>query len=301
MRTVTQYYGITGDVPFLDVNVDNDNRLFVDPFKIRMGLGPTTFVNAANNCTASFFDEVTSAVVSADPVARARGLDLLQHFEEPRETRLGMSKFGFDGHGGGDGVGQDMWDTFDGDAGVLVRVGVLHQIEDIPLFVPGVDKDVTSDLTTRVVFQPLVDFTSDCIAMFPRLAGGTGIRSFTRRVWDPQSLSWVQKSVDLPTVDDRPLMLIPEEWTTRNLLLNAGRLYDTELLSYVQNERAVRTAKGKLLKTSKDTLRKDPQLHPDYHTIIRIVEEAHGKGTNIVADFKRWASERYSEQYPRTA
>lgn len=301
MRTVTQYYGITGTVPFVDVNVDDDNRKFVDPFKVRMGLGPATFVNAANNCMSSFFDEITSAVVSRNPAHRSRGLDLLQHFEEPRETRLGMSKSGFNGHGGSDGVGQDIWDTLDGDAAVLVHVGVLHQIEDIPLFVPGIDKDITSDLTTRIVFEPLVNFTNDCVTRFPQLAGGTGISSFTRQAWDPQSLSWIQKSFNLPTVDDKPLLLVPEQWITHNLLLNATRLYDTELLSYVQMERAVRTAKGKLLKTSKDKLREDPQLHRGYDTIIRIVEDAHGKGTNIVADFKRWARERYYERYDQTS
>ncbi|MEI2732230.1 MAG: hypothetical protein V9G08_09580 [Dermatophilaceae bacterium] len=301
MRTITQYYGITRSVPFLDVDVDDDNRMFVDPFKIRMGLGPATFARAANACTSSYFDEVTSAVVSGHPGHRARGLDLLQHFEEPRETRLGMSKQGFDGHGGAEGVGQDIWDTLDGDASALVRVGVLHQIEDIPLFVPGIDKDITSDLTTRIIFEPLAEYTQDCITHFPELAGRTGIQTFTRQVWDPASRSWAQKALDLPTVDGSPLLLIPDEWCTRNLLLNATRLYETELLSYVQMERAVRTDKGKLLKTPKDRLQQDPQLQRGYETIIRIVEDAHGKGTNIVANFKRWAQQRYYERYDETS
>lgn len=293
LRSVTQYYGITGSVPFLDVDVDDDNRRFVDPFKIRMGLGPTTFANAAMACMSSFFDEITSTVVSGNAAARARGLDLLQHFEEPRETRLGMSKRGCDGHGGADGVGQDIWDTLDGDAAVLVRIGVLHQIEDIALFVPGVDKDITSDVTTRVIFGPLVDFTNDCMANFPQLAGGTGPVQVRRQVWDPVALRWVQQMGTLPTVDDKPLVLVPEEWTSRNLLLNATRLYETELLSWVQLQRAVPDSRGKLLKTPKHRLREDPRLRRGNETIIRTVEEAYGKGTNIVANFKRWAHERY--------
>lgn len=297
LRTVKQYYGITGDVPFLDIDVDDDNRMFVDPFKIRMGLGPSAFTRAANICTSSFFDVITSAVVSAATADRDRGLDLLQHFEEPRETRLGMSRNGFDGHGGAEGVGQDIWDTLDGDAAVLVRVGVLHQIEDIPMFVPGIDNDITSDLTTRLVFGPLVDFTNDCLTRFPQLAGGTGVQSFTRQVWNPSSLAWVHRTVRLPTVNGSALVLVPKEWTTRNLLLNATRLYETELLSHVQLERAVRTPKGKLLKTPKDRLKEDPLLHRGYDTIIRVVEGAHGKGTNIVENFKRWARERYFDRY----
>lgn len=293
MRPVTTYYGITGPVPFLDVDVDDDNRLFVDPFKIRMGHGPTTFANSAVACMSSFFDEITRTVVSGNGTDHARGLDLLQHFEEPRETRLGMSKHGTDGHGGSDGVGQDIWDTLRGDAAVLVRIGVLHQIEDLALFVPGIDKDITSDVTTRAIFGPLIDFTNDCVANFPALAGGTGVKQFTRQVWDPVALKWEQRKISLPTVDDKPLVLIPAEWATRNLLLNATRLYETELLGWVQLQRATRNSKGKLVKTSKERLREDPRLSRGNETILKTVEDAYGKGTNIVANFKRWAQERY--------
>ncbi len=102
-------------------------------------------------------------------------------------------------------------------------------------------------------------------------------------------------------MDGNPLVLIPKEWGTRNLLLNANRLYETELLSYVQMQSAVRTPNGRLLKTPKERLQKDPQLQRGYETIIRIVEDAHGKGTNIVADFKRWAEQRYYERYDQTS
>jgi hypothetical protein len=77
---VTQHFKIDGHVPFVDVDVMVDNLLFVDPFKIRMGYGPSTFTNEANACTSSFFNEITTAVVSKDPRKRQRALDLLQHF-----------------------------------------------------------------------------------------------------------------------------------------------------------------------------------------------------------------------------
>lgn len=295
MPTVKQHFAISGAVPFLDVDVHDDNLRFVDPFKIRMGLGPTKFANAANACTSSFFNEVTMAVVSTNPAHRRRGLDLLQHFEEPRETRLGMAEHGFDGHGGADGVGEVIWDALNGDASFLVGVGVLHEIEDIPLFVRGVGNDITSDLVTRVIFEPLVDFTNDCVTKFPQLAGGTGLNQVTRQVWDPMSARWMVKKVTLPTVNHKPLLLVPVDWTTHNLLLNATRLYDTKVLSHVQMERATITRDGRLLKTPKDKLREDERLRRGYDTIIRIVEEAYGKGSNIVEDFKRFARERYEE------
>lgn len=293
MTTVTQYYGITTGVPFLDVDVYDDNKRFVDPFAIRMGLGPPAFATLANASTETFFDEVTSCVVSRNAARRRRGLRLLQQFKEPRETRLGLSRAGFDGHGGADVVGRDIWNVLTGDAEALVSVGVLKQIEDIPLFVPGVGSDITSDLTTRVIFRPLVDFTCDMVLRFPELAGQSGMRRVTRQVWHPLSCTWVDQFVELPTVDNKPLLLVPKEWARDNLTLNATRFYDTALLSHVQMERATLTHEGKLLKTPKDRLREDATLARNYDTIVRIVEDAYGKGTNIVVDFKHWAQERY--------
>jgi hypothetical protein len=296
VTTVSKYYGLSAglSLPFLDVNVFADNELFIDPFAIRMGLGPPTFAAAANTCTETFFDEVTRCAVSTMGARQVRGLRLLQRFEELRETRLGMSAAGFDGHGGAEGVGQDIWDVLTGDAEVLVRVGVLKQIEDIPLFVPGVGSDITSDLTTRVIFHPLVDFTSAMVARFPELAGKTGVKVVHRQVWDPMAAAWTTIKVELPTVDGTPLLLVPKEWARHTLTLTGTRFYDTALLSHVQDQRATVTKDGKILKTPKDRLREEASLARSYDTIIRVVEDAYGKGTDVVEEFKRFARERYN-------
>ncbi|GAA3525105.1 hypothetical protein GCM10022234_22560 [Aeromicrobium panaciterrae] len=258
-----------------------------------MGLGPAKFVAAANHCTQTFFDEVTQCAVSSNGHKQLLGLQLLQRFEEPRETRLGMSAKGFNGHGGAEGVGQEIWDVLTGDAEALVRIGVLKQIEDIPLFVEGVGNDITSDLTTRVIFQPLVDFTNEMLTQFPGLTGKTGVKVFSRQVWEPKAIAWTVRQVKLPTVDGVPLLLVPREWTRHDLTLNGGRFYDTSVLSHVQDQRSTKTKDGKVLKTSKDRLREEESLRRGYDTIMRIVEDAYGKNTNVVEDFKRFARERY--------
>lgn len=296
MTTVSQYFHISSrPLPFLDVNVHDDNRLFVDPFAIRMGFGPAKFVHDANVCTTTFFDEVTRCVVSAKAAHHTRGERLLQHFEEPRETRLGMSAHGFDGHGGADGVGTDIWNVLTGDAEALVQIGLLKQLEDLPLFVPGVGSDITSDLTTRVIFRPLADFTAEMVARFPEFTAVSPTRPFARQVWDPSALSWTIETVDLPIVGHKPLLLVPREWARHNLTLNATRFYDTALLSHVQDERSTVTRDGRVLRTPKDRLREDPRLERSYNTIMEIVEGAHGThDRDLVEDFKRWAKARYT-------
>lgn len=102
---------------------------------------------------------------------------------------------------------------------------------------------------------------------------------------------------DLLVVDEAAMLdqdtALAVAWATSNLLLNATRLYDTALLSHVQDERAVVSAEGKVHKTSKDRLRKEPRLARSYDTILRIVIEAYGKDSDIVAQFKAWAEMRY--------
>lgn len=296
MTTVTQYYGITTKVPFLDVNVGDDNALFVDPFAIRLGLGPKRFATQANKATETFFDEVTRCAVSTSVADRAHGLALLQRFTEPKETRLGLSAAGFDGHGGAERVGADIWDVLTTNAHALVRVGILKRIEDMPLFVEGVGNDITSDLTTRVIYLPLVAFTQAMMTKFPLLRGKTGVLNVTRQVWNAKTLAWDEDDFDLPTVDGRPLLLVPKPWARHDLLLNAGRFYDTSLLSHVQLRRATRTKDGKLLKTPKDRLREEEGLQRSYETIVSQVEAAYRRDkSDLVEEFKRFATERYHD------
>ena len=40
MPIITTHYGITGPVPFVDVEVTADNRLYVDPHAIRLRRTP---------------------------------------------------------------------------------------------------------------------------------------------------------------------------------------------------------------------------------------------------------------------
>lgn len=158
---VTEHYRIPRPVPFLDVDVGMDKPMFVDPRSIRLARSPQPFAADAVTCMETFFREVARCVVSQRPADRNRGLDLLQHFEEPWETRLGLAAAGFAGHGGADDVGAEIWGSLSTDVRMLVDVGILTQIEDIPLFVEGVAEDITSDLTTRIVFEPLARFTAD--------------------------------------------------------------------------------------------------------------------------------------------
>ncbi|NKZ98797.1 hypothetical protein GTA26_25790 [Rhodococcus hoagii] len=87
------------------------------------------FAEKANKCTETFFDEVLHCMSHGTP---QRGLRLLQRFVEPWETRLGLAKSGFSGHGGAEDVGSWIWQALNNDIYALIAVGKLKQIEDLP-------------------------------------------------------------------------------------------------------------------------------------------------------------------------
>lgn len=294
MPSVSRYYGLSGPLEFLDVDVANDNRLFIDPHAIRLERGPSPFARQARKCITTFFDEVLRCVISPRQSDAEVGLDLLQHFNEPKETRLGLSQEGFDGHGGDDDVGTWIWEVLSTDINALIRVGVLKWIEDVPVFVEGVDKDITSDLTTRIIFEPLARFTREMVRKYPHFTQGSHeVRSFQRQVWNPSRVSWQHKPLDLPIAWDKPLLLVPKYWARPQLLMAAGRYYETSLLSYVQGLRAVRDRTGKLIKEPKWRLKERAEFERAQETILRITKQAKRKDDDLLALFREFVDRRY--------
>lgn len=294
MPSVSDYYGISGPVPFVDVEVLADNRLFLDPHAIRLSKAPEPFATDAVDCADSFLNEVTKCVISGTFADRRRGQDLLQHFVEPWETRLGMAADGFNGHGGAEVVGTWIWDTLNDDVESLVRVGILRQLEDLPLFVDGVDRDITSDVTTRIVFGPLGRFTEAMLANYPEFsAGGHEVKTFTKQVWNPALREWDVDSFTLPIAGGKPLLLVPKAWARGTLLMSASRFYETSVLSYAQLLGAVRTSKGKLIKTPKDTLKTQAGLARGRKTNLRMTMTAFDNEQDLLAYFKSFVASRF--------
>lgn len=293
MPSIKQYYGITGPVPFVDVEISRDNRLYVDPHAIRRRQLLEPYAGDAVTCIDTFLHDVTRSIIDGTPSSRARGLQLLQQFTEPWETRLGMAKSGFHGHGGGDVVGTWIWDVLNGDAEAVVRIGALRHLEHLPLFVEGVDRDITSDITTRLVFSVLADFTESMLQAHPQLqAGHHRIATLEKQVWDPANRSWGTRRVTLPIADGKALLLVPNGWARGHLLMSARRFYGTTVLSYAQLEQAVIDSNGKLLKTPKSVLRTRADLREGRDTNLRVTKKAIENEEDLINAFEAFVASK---------
>lgn len=299
MPTVTAHYGITDPAPFIDVEVTADNRLYLDPHAIRLRKSGQPFADQALRCLDTFTEQVTDSILTGTPASLRHGEQLLQRFVEPWETRLGMSHRGFHGHGGADVVGTWIWDVLTDDVEALVRIGVLKQIEDLPLFVEGVDRDITSDITTRIIFDALATFTEQMMVQYPQFSAGEHrVKTFAKQIWSPDALGWVEAEMTLPVVDGKELLLVPAGWARPTLLMSAGRYYETSVLSFAQLERAVVGSNGKLIKTPKDRLKMQTGLGRGRSTNVAVTMRAFDSGEDLLAAFKAFVLERLDKNQP---
>jgi hypothetical protein len=295
MVSISRYFGIRGAVPFIDVEVDADNRLYLDPRAVRLMKHPQPFADEAMLCADTFLAEVTGCIFDGSPSELRRGEELLQQFVEPWETRLGMSEEGFHGHGGAKLVGTSIWETITGNVEPLVRIGILRQLEDLPLFVEGVDKDITSDITTRIMFGPLARFTEQMMTTFPEFSSnGHRPQTVSRQVWNPDTCEWDEDEFTLPVANGKVLIVVPAGWARSTLLMSSGRFYDTTVLDFAQMARAVRGADGKLIKTRKLDLRKEPGLERSRQTIIEATLRAFEEHEDLLAVFKAFVDSKFT-------
>ncbi len=275
MATIKDHYGIHGPVPFVNVELTVDNRIYVDPHRVRLMGTPQPFADDARRAMDTFATEVTRCVLSSNAADHRRGRDLLQHFNEPRETRLGMSAAGINGHGGAKVLGAAIWDSLVGpDLRPLHEIGILRKLEAIPVYIDGIGVDITSDLTTRIIFAQLAAFTAQMVAAYPEFRRHSeGVTTVQRPVWDSTDRRWRDVYIELPVADGRPLLLVPDGWAGRTLLMSHGRFYDVEVLGWAQVEQAI-VREGKVLKTPKTELRRQTGLSRGRSTSIVVTTRA---------------------------
>lgn len=297
MATVTTHFAIPGPVPFVDVELSRDNEQFIDLHRIRLLSDASTHVASALACVDTFLTTVGTAAMSGDPRFEEEARELLQQFSEPRETRLGLAREGFNGHGGADDIGARIWRSLTTDLQALLRVGVLRYLEELPLFIDGIDRDLTSDITTRIIFGSLADFTAEMLAQYPQFsAGGHSTVTVDRQVWDTTACTWTTRRIMLPAANGMPILLVPKAWVSKRLLMSSRRFHGTSLLSYVQEEQSSISPSGKVVHPSKDSLRRRPELRRGRRTNIEVTLRAHEAGDDLLRLFQRFVEDQLDER-----
>lgn len=247
---VSQHYNLDRTQPtldFIDVNINGDSRLFLDPRALR--LLPSRWGDECVSIVQSFFRTVLVAIHEGN---HSHARNLLQVLREPNETHLGLSKGKSRGHGLGGESARDVWQALS--RSEAVKGGLLEELEDSILLVEGIGSDIISDITTNIIREPLINYTRDVatyygIPLQPEVNSGP--------LWDPAQRTWYSELVALPVTDSGKLLLVPKIIVRRKMDYDVNEYYRQYVLERLREmELSANTELVKLLKNGKSRVTK---------------------------------------------
>lgn len=211
-------------LPFVDVDVTRDVRVFVDPRALLLDRS-----DRGADCVSlvqDFFQEVLCLIRDGND-ERAR--QLLGQLSEPNETHLGFSRGGSRGRGLGRVTARVMWESLRNSEAVLT--GLLEDLEDTILMIEGISYDRVSDITTNLIREPLIHFTQQVCHDYgiPMHQVDSG------PIWNPQRKRWTNHYVDLPVARGK-LLLVPKEYVRQRMDYDQDEYYRHFILEYLREQ-----------------------------------------------------------------
>lgn len=289
MHRITDLFRIVDRVPFEDIDPTVDTPLFVDAHRIRLQADTdASYTRTALKELDSFSDFIAERVMARD---LGSSFDILTQCGEPNETRLGMSAERIQGRGAAAELAQRITDAIADSPDALLELGLFSRLENLPLYVEGIDGDITSDITTRVIFNTLIDFTLEMVSKYPQL--GHNIQEGTFQVWDWASSSWQMRTLDLPFVGESHLVLVPSGWVGKRLLISSGRYYGKTILDWIQAQETVVMSDGRIDRPSKQKLRKRKEYKHSRLFNLRQTLEASDADVDLIEEFIDYVAEYY--------
>lgn len=238
---VSNYFKLGGGqdaLDFVDVDVQGDDPLFIDPRAMRTVHTPWT--DECVTLLQDFFSTVLNAIRAGNH-GRARAL--LRQLREPNETHLGLSRGRSRGRALGPQSSRDVWDALLGSE--AIKSGLLEDLEETVLMIEGISFDIVSDMATNVIRQPLIRFTQEMSAKhsIPTRQVGSG------PMWDPAKHEWFQQYERLPVATSGKLLLVPKIIVRKKLEYRPDDYFQHYVLEFlIEEELASNTQLVYLLK-----------------------------------------------------
>ena len=283
LMRVSTYYSLNRTQPsldFVDVDIYGDSRVFVDPRALRL-----LKTEWAEECVAliQHFFGVVIAAIQGNRHCEAR--NLLSALREPNETHLGLSKGKARGRALGTESAKKVWESLlESEA---ASSGLLEDLEDTILMIPGISSDIVSDISTNIIREPLIRYTQGiCTRYGIPLQDGVD----SGPLWDPSTAEWYNEFTSLPMTSVGKLLLVPKVIVRKKMDYNDDEYFRYYVLEYLRDmELSANSELVQLLKdgtprvTKKDLIKKygagktmivdETRKHPEILEQYRNVKE----------------------------
>jgi len=185
---------------FLDVHIDKDIPVFVDPAALRSL--QTEWGHHCVSLLQSYFESVLTAIRNSN---HNRAKQLLACLNERNEFHIGYSKEKSRGSALGAISAEKIWGSLM--KSKAAQTGLLHDLEDTILFVDGVGPDMLSDAVCNIIRGPLIQYTQQACDYYgiPLTAGVD-----SGPVWNTLNERWESSLIDLPMTMHGSLIFIPK-------------------------------------------------------------------------------------------
>jgi hypothetical protein len=231
------------ELDFVDVHVNKDLALFVDPFAISLRKDPWS--HDCHDTITHFFQRVLDAIRTG---RNKDALELLSFLREPNETRLGLSSRKPKGAGIGAFQANALLDALS--ASSAVKTGFITSLQDCELMVEGIGRDKISDLTTNIIRKKLAEYTKQQCDLLGIPTYAVPLPPF----YDVTANQWSSAYFPLPVVQKRPVLLVPKLIARFDPSYNHVNYYDDFVVTFLQHEAL--TANSSLVRTLKNGRRR---------------------------------------------
>lgn len=290
----SEYYKLNKtqlELDFVDVPIDEDIKLCVDPYALS-NLDKDEWFIEANNEVIDFFDLLLKIVKSGDKKTAIR---MLQVCRETKGTNLGFSK-----NGDGSGVGNDYAERLY-EALLESKLTIDDSISDIgecELFVEGIGSDRISDMTIGILKQRLISYTQNiCRKYNIEMRKGTAICD----VWNPETMRVESGYYDIPVINNIPRILIPKLIVRYRMSYDNDKFYNNYVLDFLKAEHEnANTALVEMLKNGKKVVyKKTLKKQPEYKKSKNFLYEMAKQHPNILDNYKNDIQEKDEYVYER--
>ena len=210
------------ELDFFDYEMSRDTYAFLDPYYISKK--EDEFLMECNEYVETFFNRFLYLLKTEEEKA----YDLFSHLGEVNEICLGMSKDAPCGKGVGKIDTKKIFKAIkESDA---FRNESAKRMEDIRIFIQGVDKDKMSDMIANIIKYPLIKYTQEqCrLLRIPLVTIEAGYW------WDKDQ--WVRGHQEMLVFDDRPYLLYPKNLVTVSNRYCAKEYFKMYILEYLQQK-----------------------------------------------------------------
>ncbi|MCK0925646.1 hypothetical protein BFR80_016360 [Acinetobacter pittii] len=211
---------------FVDIDLDTDLEVFVDPVVLRDLESP--WGRACASLVQQYFETVLEYIKEGK---HDNAKILLSNLKEKNEFHIGFSKGKSRGSAFGEKSAEIIWGELC--QSKAAQTGLLKDLEDTCLLISGIGRDMISDAVCNIIRSKLIEYTQDMcryynIPMVQNVNSGP--------IWEPATKKWITRPEELPLADGNIFLLIPKNIVRRMISYDYKEYYRHYILEEIRNE-----------------------------------------------------------------